>query len=303
MTAEDLEIYIFSFNRGPYLLNCLDSIRRFAPDCPVTVVDDDSTDGKTRDILASLRSDVSLIQPNLRTADRHGGLYANMQTALDQAESGKKVLFVQDDMMLVRPLREADFDYVEAFFTQFPQAAFLNPVFLKGKRRKRDYRITQLDASFPVYFRHYPEKKNQRGISYADAVIGDVDRLRSVNWKFSSDEVENAEKAFRHFGKMGFMMCPFLMFLPQVTVYRGGRKTWGVRLAEKRSGASPKAFRENSEAEWKNFFERDPSILPHAERYLECLDPTVKKPFVYSAVNAYPLLYCLHKAELFFRRR
>jgi len=302
MKAENLEIYIFSFNRGPFLRNCLDSIRRFAPACPVAVVDDDSTDGKTREILAHLRTEIPVIQPNLRKENRHGGLYANMQTALNKATPGRKILFIQDDMMLVRSVRDADIDYIDAFFTQFPRAAFLNPVFLKGKRRKRDYRITQLQESFPVYFRHYPDKKNHRGISYADAVIADVDRLRSVNWTFSGGEVGNAEAAFSHFGKMGFMVHPFIMFLPQVTVYRGGRKTLGVRMAERRTGVNPKAFRELPEAEWKALFDRDLSILPHAERYLECLDSSVKKPFVYSAVNACPLPYCLHKAELFLRR-
>lgn len=298
-----IRVFIFSYNRGLYLQNCVESVKRFAPGCSVTVFDDDSTDPNTRQILSSLPPEILVRQPNRRSTDRHGGLYANMQAALDTAPSGERALFIQDDMMLVRSLRPADFDYIDTFFSKFPRAAFLNPVFLKGKRKRRDYRISHLHPDFPVYFRHYPSKKNSRGLTYADAVIADLNRLRAARWRFLPGEIANAEQAREHFGGMGFMAYPLMMFLPQVTVYRGGRKTLGVRIAERRSGTAPKPFLPLSDDRLRDFFSRDLSILPHAERFLDCVDRTVPKPFVYSAVNAYPLAYCLHKAELLLRRR
>ena len=33
----DCRVFVFSFNRGPYLKNCIDSILRHAPGLPVTV--------------------------------------------------------------------------------------------------------------------------------------------------------------------------------------------------------------------------------------------------------------------------
>lgn len=86
--------------------------------------------------------------------------------------------------MLVRPLRDEDFGYINAFFTHFPKAAFLNPVFLKGKSKRRDYRITEMHPDFPVYTGHIHQRKEFRGISYADAMIADMDRLRRANWRF-----------------------------------------------------------------------------------------------------------------------
>lgn len=297
-----LHVFIFSFNRGLYLRNCLDSVQRFAPECPVTVLDDDSTDPQTLGVLASMPPSIPVRQPGLRAAGRHGGLYANMQAALESAPPSGRALFIQDDMMLVRPLHSEDFAYIDGFYQRFPRAAFLNPVFLKGKRQRRDYRISRLDPDFPVYFRHYPGKKNARGLAYADAVIADVGRLREAQWRFLPGEVANAEQAREHFGDMGFMAYPFLMFLPQVTVYRGGRKTLGARLAERRSGTSPKAFLPIADARLREFLSRDLAVLPHAERYLDCEDPGVAKPFAYAAVNAFPLAYMLHKIELFICR-
>jgi hypothetical protein len=73
-------------------------------------------------------------------------------------------------------------------------------------------------------------------------------------------------------------------------------------MAEKRSGTRPKAFQPMSQAQLEALFSRDLRILPHAEQFLECRDPAVRKPFVYSAVSAFPVPYCLHKCELLARR-
>jgi glycosyltransferase involved in cell wall biosynthesis len=297
-----LEFFIFSYNRGAYLRNCVQSIENCAPGLPVTIIDDDSTDRETIRILNELAATVTVVQPRCRQHGRHGGLYHNMQLALQMASDGSKAVFIQDDMMLVRQLQQQDLAYVADFYHHFHDAAFLNPVFLKGKRRRRDYRISRLHPEFPVYFRHYPEKKNARGISYADAVIADVNRLRAVDWKFSVDEISNAENARHYFGRMGFMAYPFIMFLPQVTIYRGGRTTLGVRMAERRCGTSPKAFKPFDPAALSEFLNRPLSVLPHAELFLKSSDPRVRTPFVYSTVNAYPLAYCLHKCELWLRK-
>ncbi len=297
-----LNIFIFSFNRGAFLLNCVQSVLRYAPGCSLSVVDDNSNDPQTCEVLQQLPQNVRLVQPDNRSTSRHGGLYRNMQLALDLAQHGERVLFIQDDMQLVRPLTAADYQYIDDFYQHFPDAAFLNPVFLKGQRAKRDQRITRLSQRFPVYFRHYPAKKNPRGLSYADVVIADVTRLRHVNWQFAAGEIGNAEAAQQHFGAMGFMLNPFVMFLPQVPVYRGKKKSFAVALAEKYSGDQPKAFAAMTELQLQQLLQRDASTLPVAEHFLSCIDQTVKTPFQYSAVNAYPLLRALHKISLWFSR-
>jgi hypothetical protein len=296
-----LAAYVFSFNRGPFLRHCVETIRAYAPTLPLTVVDDGSTDPETLEVLRQLPPGVGLLAPVSGGAQRHGGLYANMQRALDDCDA-EHVLFLQDDMQLVRPLRAADFDYLHAFFAHYPRAAFLNPVFLKGQRARRDLRITRLQADFPVYFRADPGKAHPRGLSYADAVIAHVGRLKQAQWRFVAGEVDNARHAAQLFGPMGFMAHPFAMFLPEVPVYRGKRMTWAVARAQRLGGAQPKAYAPMDEAQQDAFLARDLAVLPVAERFLRCTDPRVRQPFQYSAVNAYPGLRVLHKLEQWLRR-
>jgi hypothetical protein len=293
-----LQAFVFSYNRGEFLNNCVDSIRRHAPDSQITVVDDHSTDPATRACLAALPDNVRLLQPDTRNQGRHGGLYVNMQAALEQAGSRDIVLFLQEDMQLVRTLTIDDEVYVRDFFRHYPEAAFLNPVFLKGMRSRRDRRITRLAEGFPAYFREYPGKRHHVGLSYADVVMAHAGRLKQANWRFEVGEICNADRAARQFGKMGFMAHPLVMFLPQVPVYRGKQKSWAVGLAERWSGTAPKAFHPMTTAEAEQLKRRELTLLPVAEQYLRCTDPKVKRPYRYSAVNAYPLLRALHKLEL-----
>lgn len=297
-----LEAYVFSFNRGPFLRHCVAAARTYAPGMPLSVVDDASDDPATVDVLRQLPPGVTLLSGGASDAGRHGGLYANMQRALDACRSDF-VLFLQDDMQIVRPLRDEDTDYIAGFFDRFPRAAFLNPVFLKGQRARRDQRVTRLAPDFPVYFREQPRKAHPRGLSYADAVIAHAGRLKAAGWQFSTDEVKNAWQAQRLFGPMGFMAHPFAMFLPQVPVYRGKRKTWAVSLAERLGGVEPKGFLPLDGPALSAFLDRDLEELPVAERFLRCEDRRVRTPFQYSAVNAYPLLRAAHKLQQWMQGR
>jgi glycosyltransferase involved in cell wall biosynthesis len=296
-----LTICIFSYNRGLFLQNALESCQRYAAGVPVCVVDDNSDDPDTLAVVTALPAGVRLLKPQADEQRRHGGLYDNMQMALEQVDS-EWLLFMQDDMQLVRPLENDDEAYINAFFAAFADKAFLNPVFLKGQRNRRDRRITRIYDDFPGYYRHYPAKKNFRGLSYADVVIAHTQRLKACGWRFRDSELANAAEAQEQFGLMGFMAHPFVMFLPQVPVYRGKQKTWAVTQAEQWSGREPKCFAEQPPEKWRQFKQRPLSQLPVAEDFLECTDSRVKKPYQYSAVNAYWLLRVVHKIILLFRR-
>jgi len=313
-----LDVYIFSFNRGPYLKNCLRSVQgNILPDSDaetgadesvangrdvnLTVIDDNSTEPATLELLNSISSDIKVLQPEAKRKGRHGGLYANMQLALDHAREGSVILFLQDDMQIVRPLDNTDFQYIERYFAYYSQSAFLNPVFLKGQRKRRDKKITRLQVDFPVYYRIFPRKKNSRGISYADVVLAHRDRLKRAKWEFLPSEVANAQQAMNKFGRMGFMASPFVMFLPEVPVYRGNNKTFAVRVSEKRKGLEPRAYEPMTSEQVQALRERDLKQLPVAEHYLTTSNPNVKKPFEYSQVNVSPTLRVLHKIELAYR--
>ncbi|MFU8784935.1 hypothetical protein [Aliidiomarina sp.] len=302
---QQLFVFIFSYNRGDFLRNCVDSVRRYIPGAVITLIDDHSNDGDTQQYLANLPNGVRLHQPKQHEHARHGGLYNNMQAALELAHAAQSnaggttelALFLQDDMQVVRDVSADDWQNIIGFYQHYPQAAFLNPLFLKGARKARDARITQVASDYPVYLRHYPEKPNPRGISYADAMILHVPRLMNAKWQFIEGETENAKQAQRLFGKMGFMLHPFAMFLPEVPVFRGKQKTKAVQLAEKLRGTTPNRFDGMSENEVKALKSRDVAKkLPVAEHYLHTERPA-KMPFRYSQINVYPILRLWHKLE------
>ena len=295
----NLSVYIFSYNRGDFLAHALQSVRKMMPDGVVKIVDDHSDDAATREFLAGCEAPV--LYPQSADKARHGGLYQNMQLALEDCAT-TYCLFLQDDMQVVRPVDNADYAYLDDFFATFPQAGFLNPVFLKGQRAKRDRRISKVSDTFPVYFRHYPQKAHPRGISYADVVIAHKPRLTEQGWRFSHGEVDNALRAMALFGEMGMMRDPFIMFLPQVPVFRGKQKTWPVRLAERLAGNEPKVFIPMQEADVERLRKRDINQLPVAEKYLTPADKRVKRPFQYSVVNVFPVLRLCHKMTLLWRQ-
>jgi glycosyltransferase involved in cell wall biosynthesis len=292
-----MEIFVFSYNRGYFLQNCVDSLirhtRRFEHSTRICVVDDHSTDPDTRAYLANLPAGVELMNSQVKECARHGGLYNNMQLALDSAANDAIIFFIQDDMQMVRDIDDEDFAYIEGFFNVYPNSAFLHPMFLRGRRNRRDRRITKPASDYPVYFREQPEKKNQRDLSYVDGVIAHAGRLKAANWYFLEGEAANADQAAPLFGKMGIWPHPIAMFLPEVPVYRGKQKTGAVSLAEKWAGTDPKAFEPMTPQEVDAMRGRDLSILPVAEDFIRCTKP-VKLPFHYSVVNVYPVLRVWH---------
>lgn len=100
-----LLLCVFSYNRGLYLQNLLNSCRRFMPDFPILIIDDGSDDPSTLASLLQARASGINVQVNGgNRAGPHGGLYANMNVALNYAREASfdYVYFIQDDMQFVR---------------------------------------------------------------------------------------------------------------------------------------------------------------------------------------------------------
>ena len=87
MFAAKWVICVFSYNRGQLLINLVDSARTFYPEFDIVIFDDSSNDAATRAILHLLQDKgVIIIGSNKRTNDsKHGGLYAQMNMALNHA--------------------------------------------------------------------------------------------------------------------------------------------------------------------------------------------------------------------------
>jgi|TARA_Y100000815_G_scaffold171503_1_gene155854 glycosyltransferase involved in cell wall biosynthesis len=298
----DCRVFVFSFNRGPYLKNCIDSILRHAPGLPVTVVDDGSTDPETLQVLAALP--VTVVTPRAEQVGRHGGLYANMQWALETCDS-TLALFMQDDVQMVRDLAADDWQALQAFFDADPGHVFVHPCFPMGPRKPRSRHEYKPWPPFRGYCNDNgaaDQSERSRRWVY-DVTLCHAPRLRAAGWTFGPTERENSKHAAGLFTPMLHFADPFICQLPEVATLRFGRRTLGARLAEYLSGEDVKSFAPMTGAEIAALKARPLNSITLAEDVLRPVNPGVRRPFVHKGVNRRWYTRALNKLELAFRRR
>jgi hypothetical protein len=127
-------------------------------------------------------------------------------------------------------------------------------------------------------------------------------RLLSRGWIFARSEPENDRQASRLFGKLGHLHAPIAMWLPEVPAYRGKRKTFALRLAERRRGVGFFPFVPMTGAEVARLKSRSPTVLPVAEDFLACSNASLPVPWMYYPLQGSRLLKKLNGLELSLRR-
>src|SRR5688572_9727605 len=142
MTRDDpIAIFIFSYNRGRFLENCLGSILDLMPDGPRYILDDGSDDPFTQDVLGrySDRFEVSGPSNDHAVEKKTGGLYGNMNHAMRIAVTSgyRRVLFIQDDMQLVRPFTARDHQFVDEYFSGNHDCIQLVTTFIRSLSSRR----------------------------------------------------------------------------------------------------------------------------------------------------------------------
>ena len=306
-----LHFAVFSFNRAEFLVNCLRSLEQCATHIPVTVFDDNSTDLATLAVLADIRHRASesallrLAQPSVRSAglasgqSKHGGLYNNMQLALDSLPDDTLMCTLQDDMQLVRPLTDADVAVIQTYFDVAPGRAFLHQAFIKASELRRSR--VDYDAADDIYT--LQRDKRSAGCFYSDICIAHVGRLRAARWKFMPRESMNEKQAREKFATMAYLANPFVAWLPAAPAWRGKQRTLALRLGEKRQRCGFYPFVSMSDEESLAFCARERTVLPVAEQCLR-LDSSValKQPWVYHPLQGSRWLKWLNSAELKLRR-
>lgn len=298
-----LQFWIFSFNRGRFLENCIRSIEQCAPHCSISVFDDRSNDPATREILERIASKHPVVYPDSDSTgeSKHGGLYNNMQAALDQSGEEGMVCFLQDDMQLVRSLAEAEVDAIGKYFAHHPEAGFIRPVFFKLSDQKENEPVTRYLPSARMYW--VDRFQRSAGAAYSDVFVAPVKRLRAVDWKFLPREKYNEQQARRMFPQMAYLRDPFVAWLPNPPTYRGRRQTLGLSLAQRRHHSGFYPFRIMSPQERSLFLDRDPARLPYAEHFLRpATTQPHAQPWIYHPLQSARCLKVLHNIEDRLRR-
>jgi glycosyltransferase involved in cell wall biosynthesis len=299
-----LIFFVFSYNRGPHLKNCVESIERCAPGHTIVVYDDASTDPETRQILEhiSTRHEVRTRDDKV-SADQHGALYTNMQRAIDSVEEDCLICFLQDDTQLVREIDQQDLDFLEGYFERFPNAGFLAPVFQKRITRQRTLDRFVYYEDRGVYVCEHRSKKQVAGVYYSDISVTRSDRLKKVNWQFVAGEFNNEQQAKANFLEMGYLFAPFAMWLPNPPAYRNKKKSLTFKLAEivNRAGFYP--FRIMEASTVAKMRSRPKDQVPIAEDYLTVTVDGLKSPWIYDPLRRYRLLRKMAKLEAFLTRQ
>jgi hypothetical protein len=238
----------------------------------VTVIDDGSADPEVKNVQNEFYNYITFVQSERRHKDQYlGGLYANMQYAIDELSEDKWALFIQDDQQLVRNIDQDDVEHWERFFDAYPEALELNTSFLKANRRAGSLHF-EIDYEVPVYFR---DSNVSRRTHFAATGLFHKQRMRAVGWNFEATEGWNEEKARRLGHKMGFSPYPIMMWLPNAESAKFQQKGMMHRFAEwyRKVGFYPYYDMTDEEVVWLR--KRDVSKLPLAQ---EILRPKGMKP-------------------------
>ena len=300
MADAPLEVAIFSYNRGTYLEHCVGSVRRNMPFARIRVFDDRSDDPETVAYLKTL-GDAVHIRDGGETA-RLGGLYANMQSAVDNCKA-PYVMFLQDDMQIVRPVDTVDLQTFDHFFADHRKAAFITPLFQKAHRRRSRQRYLRPAPGHRGYLFDMPSDAEGRLVDrfYNDVTIADVARLRAAKWHFTPVERENAAQAQSLFSEMLFLGDPFAFFCLSPPTYRYRATTWASRRAHAVFGDQVKGFHDLSQEELTRLRARPIDQIAYAEDWLRPTVENVRKPYVFKAVNERWHWRALNKIELALR--
>lgn len=295
-----LLVCVFSFNRGQFLEHCVSTIEQCMPDADIAVFDDDSYDEYTGQVLARIGSRHTVLQPGNQSTHKLGGLYGNMQSALEFGRDYRLVVFLQDDMQVVRPVSADEIDRFDRCFEDNPRLAFLHPCFLKGINRVRDNETLAFDDVVGGYRRRGTDQS--AGQYFSAILITRPSRLLDKQWSFGRSEPVNDRQARQHFDRIAHLFAPFAMWLPEVPAYRGKRKTLALKLAEKQRGCGFFPYRLLDESQTRDLLNRSRDALPFAEDFLECTNGKLEKPWGYYPMQGSRWLKKLNSLELAIRR-
>jgi len=276
----NIHIYVFSFNRGRYLENCLKSIQICIPESSITIIDDQSSDGLTLDVLARLSQTCEVVTLEKdKFDDKTGGLYTNMNYAMYDVikRKVKYVLFIQDDMQLVRPVTNSDLQRVDSFFECNSSSVQYYPCFFKSSNMLNPDHW-QLDESGTAYLQDI----NLPYSGFSAVGIFHVGRFINSFGELNNIERDIDKKARMKGIQKGYAAYPFMMYLPFPISYRNRKRSFLHKFSERLAGAGfyPIQLLEGTQS--KRLFDRNPMDFPFAEEFLivEGLNSKTKWTFV-----------------------
>ncbi len=293
MNSNALDVFVFSYNRGAWLDNLIQSVTKLlAPplDVELHIFDDHSNDEQTLQVLDRLRAQGVHIHHatdfDMQGRGSRGGLHAGIEASLTRvARKGSLALLLQDDMEIVRPVTVADLAMVRDL-VQKTGNPFVYVNFLTGGEEYRKKTMNWSEGGY--YIKYSPRERRYR--AYTDVCAVDVDFLRKSKFAFERSEKKIDHLAAKVFGPMAWSPYPFTAMLPDPAVYREGRLFSGQVFS----------FQDFEKESLARFMRRDVQLeLPAAEKYLKVEGVELPTPWQYG-VEVGPLKRILLKIKKIF---
>jgi len=262
-------VFVFSYNRGIFLENCLNSIEQCLSGFKTIIIDDNSTDPDTLERLSRLSENYEIIRPNFSGKEvKTGGLYSNMNHAIEYAHSDNlsKVIFIQDDMQFVRRVTREDFEAYDKYFKCHNNSIQISTTFVRRLSADTFLQDHYISKEGQAYIRR---SESERGKSNFSAVgVFDVNRVVGIFGKFEIGEGLNSQKAQSLSLVCGRAIFPDMCWLPYPPSFRGKKRNMKHSFFEYfgMSGFYPIQIMTCDQEE--KFLARDVNELPIMERFL-----------------------------------
>lgn len=266
-----IDTFVFSYGRGRFLDNLVASAKTCHWPYPISIVDDGSSDRVTRSVLRRLDDcDGIRVHHMPRDAEaKYGGFWRNMRTAHEELATSRYVLFLQDDLQFVRPVRSEDLSHMMSAVSDTTASPFLFPAFQWGRRQDSQdiAALREFDARLQV-FRRTPQNLQP---GFSDVCFFDRERLDGSGWQMGRPETASSAEAFERYGGMSEMASPLLAFVPFAPRFRRGQTVpWRT---DWRRMPFPAKFRIMDEEASALFIDRDPKQVPIAADSLRFRSP------------------------------
>jgi hypothetical protein len=266
-------VFAFHYNRGPSLQNLVDSVERHV-EAPLIVMDDRSDDPGSLDTLARIarRHEVIVADCDSDNEWRTGGLHANMSRAMAIAADRKVdiALFLQDDMQVVRDIRDDDITLARAGFERENASCVIQTCFLKSSFGVRADDGAMREVMPGLYERSMTPQavRAHKTSTFSDTGFFSVPLFESQIGNFLTGEQANQRLLEAQGVRIGFFAAPFMHWCPMPISYRSRSRSWRNRIADRIAGAGTHPIQSLEGSELIEFLERDYSILPYAEDFL-----------------------------------
>ena len=263
-------VCLFSYNRGHFLQNAIDSVAQCLPYAELYIIDDASDDPFTKAVLEANKENATVFVPSSMPTDYNtGGLYPNMNFIFSKMEQlgHRFVLCLQDDQQIVRSVLISELEKILMFF-KLPEASFvLQTCFIKTHFGIRNDNLQPMNG-----FLYRPDAQLAvtpgRMGSFAATGIFDIKLMRETVGCLCGSEREN-EQRVRSLGlRLGFVHNPFMHWLPFPVSYLGRRRRIDRRLADVLAGAGVHKIAYMKDDEVEALKERTPCTLAYAEDWL-----------------------------------